>query len=197
MIGKNQNESKHFMNNKLTISAVVLLAVISVFFLNESQQKNYQSSSTTLFVAEQNQIKKMIIQSGEDVLEIMQVDTTWKISGHDSLSIKKDVLNNFFDKIFNLEIQNIMTEKEEKWIKYNVDDSTGTHLALIDWNDNTINYFVFGRSNSDYSRCYARKDQNSTVYLLNESILYNLQTNPNYWGESIISKEDLEIPTSE
>lgn len=196
MIEKNQNVYKLSMNNKLTISAIVLLAVVCVYFVNINQQKSYQSSSSKLLITNQDQIKKMIIQSDVDALEIMNNgNKVWQISGHDSLSIKEDVLTNFFDKIFNLEIQNIMTEKEEKWGKFNVDDSTGTHLALIDWDDNTINYFVFGQSNSDYSRCYVRKDQNSTVYLLNESILYYLQTNPNYWGETIIKEDDLEIPT--
>ena len=49
--------------------------------------------------------------------------------------------------------------------------------------------------NSGLSTYLSRKDQNSTVYFLNESILYYLQTNPNYWGETIIKEDDLEIPT--
>ena len=118
MIEKNQNVYKLSMNNKLTISAIVLLAVVCVYFVNINQQKSYQSSSSKLLITNQDQIKKMIIQSDDDALEIMKnSNKVWQISGHDSLSIKEDVLTNFFDKIFNLEIQNTMTEKEEKWEK--------------------------------------------------------------------------------
>ena len=76
-----------------------------------------------------------------------------------------------------------MTQKQEKWFTYNVDDSTGTHIALVDWNDETIGYFVFGRSNSDYSRCYVRGQNSDNVYLTNKNVMYNLQTRPTYWGE--------------
>ena len=181
------------MNNKLSISLIVLCIVIGLYFLNLSQQKNYQSSSTSLLSIDETNIKKFIIQSGLEALEIQRVDTSWVISGHDSLDIKLNLLNNFFDKIKNAEIQNVMTHKKEKWDKYNIEDSTGTHLAFIDWNDNTLGYYVFGRSASDYSRCYVRKNQDSVVYLLNENIMYSLQMRPEYWGE-LKKDDDLILP---
>ena len=78
-----------------------------------------------------------------------------------------------------------MTKKEEKWDTFNVGDSTGTHLALIDSNDQTVAYFVFGRSNSDFSRCYVRKKDSAEVFLVNKNVMYNLQANNQYWGEVI------------
>ena len=82
-----------------------------------------------------------------------------------------------------------MTSKQEKWETYNVSDSTGTHLALVGLDDETIGYYVFGRSNSDYSRCYVRIEKSSNVYLVNENVVYSLQTSPTYWGE--ILKENI------
>ena len=64
----------------------------------------------------------------------------------------------------------LMTQKEEKWPTYNVDDTTGTHLALVDLDDNTIGYYVFGNSSSDYSRCYVRSNEIPNVYLTNNNI---------------------------
>ena len=87
-----------------------------------------------------------------------------------------------------------MTEKEEKWGAFNIGDSTGTHLALIDYNGNTLSYFVFGRSNSDYARCYVRKNQEQEVHLVNQNLMYFLQTSPQYWGEvekASLPKENL------
>ena len=86
-----------------------------------------------------------------------------------------------------------MTTNENKWSTYNVDDSLGTHLALVDYNDNTIGYYVFGRSNSDYARCYVRTKESSDVHLVNQNVMYNLQANPQYWGESV-KGELLEVP---
>ena len=64
-----------------------------------------------------------------------------------------------------------------------MDDSSGTHLALIDLDGNTIEYAVFGRSKSDYARNYVRTHKDPQVYLTNESILHYLSTLPTYWGE--------------
>ena len=92
-------------------------------------------------------------------------------------------MNTFFDRVLSLESERIMTHKKENWTKYNIDDSQGTHLALIGHDDITIEYLVFGRSNSDFARCYIRKNQSDNVHLANQNVIYILQTNPNYWGE--------------
>ena len=116
-------------------------------------------------------------------LELVKSDSTWIISGNDTLIVKEHSISQFFDKVLNLKLETLMTTKQEKWETYNISDSLGTHLALVGWNDETVGYYVFGRSNSDYARCYVRTDQSSDVYLTNENIVYSLQTSPTYWGE--------------
>ena len=173
------------MNNKLFISFIVLCIIVGLFFLNLNNQKNYTSSSSKLIDFEEKNIKKILIQSGADALELMRKDSTWNISGIDSLIIKEQSVSNLFDNLFSLEAQMLMTERKEKWTAYNIDDSTGTHIALVDWNDATIGYFVFGRSTSDYSRCYVRVNDSPNVYLASNNVMYNLQTRPDYWGEKL------------
>ena len=171
------------MNKKLIISFSVLFLIIGVYFLNSSSQNNYLSTSEKLMNIQEKNIKKIVIQSGQEAIEIIKEDTIWTIAGNDTLKINEQTINRFFDITSKIEIQNIMTAKKEKWPKYNVDDSSGVHLALVDGEDKTMNYYVFGRSNSDYARCYVRTDQSSDVYLTNENIVYSLQTSPTYWGE--------------
>ena len=171
------------MNNKLILSFIVLCVFLGLYFLNLSGQKNYSSKKSNLTNINKDSIQKILIQSNEEVLELVKNDTLWSISSHDTLNIKEQSLNNFFDKILNLELETTMTEKEEKWGAFNIGDSTGTHLALIDYNGNTLSYFVFGRSNSDYARCYVRTSNSSNVYLASENVMYIMTTNPNYWGE--------------
>jgi len=172
------------MNNKLIIGLGTLGILIVLYIFNLSQQKDYQSTSNKLFNIEKEQIKKILIQSQGEAIELLRIDTTWAISGHDSLIIKQNLLNSFFDRVLTLESENIMTKNVTKWNTYNVDDSTGIHLALVDFNDDTIGYYVFGRSTSDYARCYARTKESSNVHLVNQNVMYNLQTRPQYWGET-------------
>ena len=109
------------MNNKLSISLIILFSVVGLYFLNLNQQKEYNSSSTNFINIDQNSINKFIIQSQNEALEIIRQDTSWAISGHDSLIIKAQTLTNFFDKVINLKSQALMTSKQEKWHKFNIE----------------------------------------------------------------------------
>ena len=171
------------MNNKLKIGIAALIILVGLFFINQNNQKSYMSQSTSLFSISENDIKKILIQANQEAIELIKVDTTWSISGNDTLVVKDRSISQFFDKVLNLKLETLMTTKQEKWETYNISDSLGTHLALVGWNDETVGYYVFGRSNSDYARCYVRTDQSSDVYLTNENIVYSLQTSPTYWGE--------------
>ena len=171
------------MNNKLKIGIAALIILVGLFFINQNNQKSYTSQSTSLFSISENDIKKILIQANQEAVELIKVDTTWSISGNDTLVVKDRSISQFFDKVLNLKLETLMTTKQEKWETYNISDSLGTHLALVGWNDETVGYYVFGRSNSDYARCYVRTDQSSDVYLTNENIVYSLQTSPTYWGE--------------
>ena len=98
------------MNNKLIIGLGTLGILIVLYIFNLSQQKDYQSTSNKLFNIEKEQIKKILIQSQGEAIELLRIDTTWAISGHDSLIIKQNLLNSFFDRVLTLESENIMTK---------------------------------------------------------------------------------------
>ena len=151
------------MNKKLIISFFALSLIIGIYLLNSSSQDNYLSTSKKLMNIEETNIKKIVIQSGQEAIEIIKKDSIWTIAGNDTLNIKEQSINRFFDITSKIEIQNVMTTKKEKWSKYNVDDSSGVHLALIDGDDVTINYYVFGRSKTDFARCYVRINQKNEV----------------------------------
>tara|TARA_B100001964_G_C14135803_1_gene555096 strand:+ start:419 stop:961 length:543 start_codon:yes stop_codon:yes gene_type:complete len=180
------------MKNKFIIGLSSLALLVVLYIININQQKNYQSSTNKLFDINVNQINKILIQSRGEAIEISRADTSWAIAGNDTLSIKQELLTSFFDRVLNLESERVMTKNEQKWPTYNVDDSLGTHLALVDFNENTIGYYVFGRSSSDYSRCYVRINESPAVHLTNQNVMYNLQTRPQHWGE--VLKEELPTP---
>ena len=85
-----------------------------------------------------------------------------------------------------------MIENPEKYGKYSVDDSTGTHLAVINSEGKTVGYYVFGRSKSDYSRSYIRIGDDPKVYLVDQNVTYMLSTRETYWGEK--PKEEVPPP---
>ena len=176
------------MDNKLKKAIVTLAILIGLFVINNSFQKNYSSTLSSLFNIDENNILKIVISSKEDAIELMKADTSWVISGNDTLIVKQNVIENLFNNIQQLEKQHLVTSNKDNWRNYGVSDNDGTHLAFINLDGLTVAYYVFGQSKEQYNRCYVRTEKNTDVYLLNDNILYQLQVNPNFWGTKIIAE---------
>ncbi len=173
------------MKNKIIIACSSLVVLIIFFMINLKTQQSLQSSSSKIFSIDKNIIQKIIIKSNDDMIELSKLDTTWMIIGHDSLQCKQNLIDSFFDRVLTLESETIMTKNQNKWSIYSVDDYLGTHLEIIDSNANSLGAYIFGSSSSDFSRCYMRKIGSPEVLLVHQNVMYNLQVNPNYWGEVI------------
>ena len=189
------------MNNPLKNVVIVAVILIGLYIITNYYQNANFTKSDVIFSGDKSEIVKILIQKGEDVIQLEKQDTTWHIAGVDTLIIRQNRIDDLFDKVLEVKRTTIRSRKESNWINYSVDDSTGTHLALVDESDNTIGYFVFGRSKSDWAHNFVRlrgeqdrKDLLKNVYETSESIIHHLNTSVTYWGEKppvpeIISNE--------
>jgi len=171
------------MTKNVQIALIVLVILVGIYFLNKSSQTKFESTSEAIFNDEPEDIFKFLIQQDQEAIELSRVDTLWRISGNDTLEVKSRSMDNLFDKVLKVSRGTIISENPEKYGKYSVDDSTGTHLAVINSKGETVGYYVFGRSKSDYSRSYVRVGSDPKVYLADQNVTYMLQTRPTYWGE--------------
>ena len=171
------------MTKKVQIALIVLVILIGIYFLNKNFQTKFESTSEAIFNDEPEDIFKFLIQQGQEAIELSRADTLWRISGNDTLEVKSQSMDNLFDKVLKVNRGTIISENPEKYGKYSVDDSTGTHLAVINSKGETVGYYIFGRSKSDYSRSYVRVGSDPKVYLADQNVTYMLQTRPTYWGE--------------
>jgi hypothetical protein len=165
--------------------ALITLSVLAIlYFVNIRMQDKYTARDTALFSKDREHITRIYIQKDSEELEMVKVDTMWTISDHDSLTVKKNILNNFFDDIEEMEKEESpISTNPKNWSKYSVDDSAGTHLTLYGLNDQELGRFVLGRSKTNWSQNAIRINDGSHVYLTSKNILHRLQTKPTYWGE--------------
>ncbi len=182
------------MTKNLQIALIVLAVLIGIFFLNKNSQSKLETVSEAIFTDDPEDIFKFLIQNGEEAIELSRKDTIWQIAGNDTLEVKSQSINNLFDKVLKVNRGTIISENPAKYEKYSVDDSIGTHLAVINSKGETVGYYIFGRSKSDYSRSYVRLGDDPRVYLADQNITYMLQTRPTYWGEK--PKEEAILPTT-
>lgn len=170
------------MDNKIIKAIIIIVILIGLYMLNLQQQQGYKNQGSDFLNLERDLIKKIIISSNEDAIELSINDSIWSISGKDSLTVKPNMITNLLDKLAAMKKLHIVTNKEEKWNLYGVDAPSGSHLALIGYGGNTLAYYVFGQTN-EYNKCYARTDKNIEVHMLDSNILFQLRTDPNFWGE--------------
>ena len=178
------------MNNPLRNLLVVAIVFIGLYFLTTSRENALNTKSNMIFSGDKNSITKIMIQQGGDAIQLDKVDTTWSIAGVDTLVLRQNRIDDLFEKVLEVKRTTIRSKKESNWVNYSVDDSSGTHLALIDANDNTVSYFVFGRSKTDWAHNFVRlrgknesKDVLKNVYETSESVIHHLNTSVTYWGE--------------
>ena len=178
------------MNNPLKNVVIISVILVGLYFLTNYNQNDNLTKQDVIFSGNKSDIVKVLIQSGINAIQIEKQDTTWNIAGSDTLVIRQNRIEDLFEKVLEVKRTTVRSKKESNWINYSVDDSTGTHLILLDESDNTVGYFVFGRSKSDWAHNFVRirnenenKDVLKNVYETSESVIHHLNTSETYWGE--------------
>ena len=161
---------------------ILLLIVGCAFKTSKVKSGNKVESIISIFQGNIESISKIIIQKETEAIEIYLNNNKWHISGKDELAVKTRSLDNLFENVLKVRRVTIISNNPDKYAKYSVDDSLGTHLALINSKEETIEYYVFGRSKSDYSRCYIRIGNDPNVYLLDQNVILLLNTRESYWA---------------
>jgi len=170
--------------NKSARNGIIILAVLVVVYLvNHNLQSGRKTSASNIFTGEIDNITKVLIQQSDKAVELANENGEWSIAGNDTLMIRDDRIENLLNKVLAVKMETPVSKNPEKWGTYSVDDSTGIHLALIDASGETIGYYVFGRSKSDWSHNYVRLGESSDVYLTDQSVIHFLNTTETFWGE--------------
>ena len=172
------------MTKQAKVFLIILAVLVILYFINTRMQDKYTAKDTDLFSKDREHVTRIYVQKNDEELELVKVDTLWTITNHDSLNVKKNIINNFFDDIEGIEREESPVSTNPKnWNKYSVDDSAGTHLTLYGLNDKELGRYVLGRSKTNWSQNAIRINDGSNVYLTSKNILHRLQTKPTYWGE--------------
>ncbi len=188
------------MNNSMRNLLIAFLVLGGLYLLtNYSKSKNY-TKTNELFTGSKEDVAKVLIQKGAEAIELVKGEEAWQISGNDTLVVRQNRIDDLFDKVLEVKTGTVVSKNPDKWTIYSVDDSLGTHLALVNQEDETIAYYVFGRSKSDYShnnvRLRGEKESNDVlknVYRTNTSVIHHLNTRATFWGE--VPKEPEPIDT--
>ena len=172
-----------------------LIALVILFSISQFNQNSLLSKSDQVFNIERDDIFGINIHQLSDSISLSFNGDNWSIDGHDSLTVKDNTINSFFEKILGLKRTTLISKNSSKWDKFMVGDSTGTHLNFLDYNKNSLGKIIVGRSNADWASSNIRIGNAVEVYQSNENISWQLNTSPTHWGEvpEPVSTDSLDI----
>ncbi len=171
------------MNKNWRNGIILIVMLVIAYFANSYFQNKYTTRSSEIFSGNPEDVYKVLIQSAGNAIELSKEADTWVISGNDTLVMRQNRIDNLLTSVLQVNRETLVSNNPDNWSKFSVDDSTGTHLALIDASGSTIAYYVFGRSKSDWTHNYVRVEDDYEVYLTDSNVINHLSTQATFWGE--------------
>ncbi len=171
------------MTRNMKILAIILGVIVILYFISQSGQKKHQAQSNDVFSIVMEEVYRFDVQKDSLYIALQRKDTTWQITGNDSLLIQANRINDVENKILTIKRESVVSKKPSKWKSFNVDDSLGTKITFYGFNDEVLGEAIFGRSKSDWQRSYVRLIGGDNVYMTNENVINSLQMRPTFWGK--------------
>ena len=89
------------MTKNMKISAAIFGVVVILYFISQSGQKKYQAQSNNVFSILMEEVYRFDVQKDSLYIALQRKDTTWQITGNDSLIIQEnriiDIENNLLN----------------------------------------------------------------------------------------------------
>ena len=170
------------MTRNMKILLAILGVIVILYFISQSGQKKHQAQSNDVFSIVMEEVYRFDVQKDSLYIALQRKDTTWQITGNDSLLIQANRINDVENKILTIKRESVVSKKPSKWKSFNVDDSLGTKITFYGFNDEVLGEAIFGRSKSDWQRSYVRLIGGDNVYMTNENVINSLQMRPTFWG---------------
>ena len=166
--------------------AVALGVLVALYLLTQMQQSGLQTQSDAVFPDDQTAIQVIELWTKDDTLKIEREGESWSLAGHDTLEVRANRMETFLEKALTVKKETLISKNPTKWPTYSVDDSSGTHVKLLNASGKELVHAVFGRSMTDWSHNYVRMPGVDEVYLTDASVLHMLYPRASYWGEKPI-----------
>ena len=84
-------------NFKIWIIGILILGV-GIFYVQRSKDR-YTTSIEGIFTEDPKKIEKILIHKGDDNIELVKDDDSWRIAGNDTLVIRENQVDDFFTQV--------------------------------------------------------------------------------------------------
>jgi uncharacterized protein DUF4340 len=174
------------MNKKSIAYVAVLVILIIVFLIIKTNDRTERR--IRFFDADSASIASIEISTITDTIILVKEIDNWIIDYPVHYPIEARKITDLFDKVMQVETSNLpVSESETSFETYNVTDSLGTTVTLLDAAGNELIKAVIGKS-SNYNFSHGRFEGSKEVYQLYANISSILNPDVSGWREKEIVK---------
>lgn len=203
--------SKRFDNRKL-IYLLAALIVILVFTVLIKIPKEKATLKERIVEFDSTEVLKIILNpkiSIDKPFELTREDGNWKARQGNILSpSRKMEVENIMNEILSIKPQNLVSKNKSKWIDYEVTDSTGARIQIINMKGKKMADLIIGRfsyrqmsnqpgmygRNNIQGTSYVRVNGESEVYGVDGFLSLSFNRSFNDWRDNTIlslNKDDI------
>jgi hypothetical protein len=171
------------MNKKNLIYILILGVLVLLFIYNKT--RDYSENIVNLFSADSAKIGLIELSSATDTIKIAKSGDDWMLEYPLNFPAKKSQVDNFFSKVLKAQYSDIpLSEQEDSWAEFKVNDSLGTLVRIYDSSKSKILDEVYVGQSSNYSTSNVRRANKNAVYQTKESITYQVKSDPKNWRKN-------------
>ena len=174
------------MNKKNLIALIILLLVAGIYLMitmNEPTEKVF-----LYFGENSDNFHTIVISDTTGAITLVKNSDEWEMTDPVESPIKKTKADNLIKKLSESKTSSLPISVSENAQKtYNVTDSLGTLITILDKQGNELRKALIGKSDN-YSFSYARHPQATEIYQLSENITWSIKPDVKSWRENNILK---------
>lgn len=172
------------MNKKNIIALLILVLLAGVFMLikmNEPTEKVFY-----YFGDNSDNYHTIIIADTTGTITLVKNNEKWEMTDPVESPIKSKKSEDLLNKLTSVKSSSLpISVSQTAQSTYNVTDSLGTLVTILDKDGNTLRKALIGKADN-YNFSYARHPQSNEIFQLTENLSWVLKADVKNWRENII-----------
>lgn len=178
------------MTKKNGILLLILAGLVIVFLLTRLDTKT--EKKTRLFDVDSLDIATIKISSPEDTLSLVKVHDTWQLSAPVNYPAEERQVKNLFENVFTIETsKTALSESKTALETYQISDSAGTHVVLLDASGKELSHVIFGKSSSGNTP--ARYAKSNKIYSSERNVTYMITPKLDTWRDKYVTNTETDM----
>jgi len=169
---------------------IVLAVLVVIYLYTKLQETRYTTPTDVVFDIQADDVSRFVIKEGDQRIELVRWDTLWVVTGYEERDVRRWRLDSFFNLVLGVERESMISDNQDKWATYGVDDSTGRHLQVYDLGGDLAADLVVGQSSANWQSSHLREAGRDAVYLTTGSIYHLLSADTTFWLEPLPEPEE-------